>query len=137
MGLVSVWLSIGCVKGGVQSFVSRVTEQNIKDPTHLEAFAHRSLHRHHIPKLQRLNQYYLDIAQKYDRTQKGEITGLEYFVVRSTFHHMTAVGDLLFPEASLIVKKLLYADRPKPTRPNRNIYNCRSYRTPLKKLKSK
>ena len=127
---------LGCLtskrKDQLINFAERVSDSQIKNPSHLEMFTHRSFH-HHLQLLENTNAKYLRVAQKYDGTIKEEISAVEYFAVRSTFHHMTAVGDILFPEASLIVKKLLYVNRPKPTKVKRNIYSCRSYRKPYAK----
>ena len=62
-----------------------------------------------------LTQFYENVAQKKDK----DITPLERFVVRSTFHHMSAVGDVLYPESSLIIKYLLYGNIPTPQKINR------------------
>ena len=76
-----------------------------------------------------LTKFYREVAQKKDK----DITPLERFVVRSTFHHMSAVGDLLYPESSLIIKYLLYSniDTPKnANRKTRSKADCLAQKTP-------
>jgi hypothetical protein len=63
--------------------------------------------------------FYVGVAQK----KEEKITPLERFAVRSSFHHMTAIGDVLFPESSVILKHLLYANHPLPENPNRSTKN--------------
>ena len=105
-----IWLVLGCLMRQANKFSDRVTVKKIKKPTHLEMFTHCSLHEHYIPFLQETNDRQQDVAQKYD----GKRGILNYFAVRATFHHTTAIGDVPFPQASQTVKKLLYAECQKP-----------------------
>lgn len=71
---------------------------------------------------------YKRIAEKKDE----DIKPWERFFIRSTFHHMTAVGDIIAPEASQIVRALTLMDIPEPNNPNRNVDKCRANRKPQK-----
>ena len=73
--------------------------------------------------------FYVGVAKK----KEENITPVERFAVRSSFHHMTAIGDVLFPESSVILKHLLYANHPIPENPNRSTKNrkhCIAQKTP-------
>ena len=77
--------------------------------------------------------FYTGVAKKKDE----DITPIERFAVRSSFHHMTAVGDLLFPESSVILKHLLYAKIPSPENPKRSTKNrkhCIAQKNPKSSL---
>lgn len=75
-----------------------------------------------------VEKHYVRIAKK----KEEEIKPWERFFIRSTFHHMTAVGDIIAPEASQIVRALTLMDIPPPDNPNRSVNNCKANRIPQK-----